>query len=305
MTKIAFIGLGAMGGAMAMNLQRKRPDITVYDIVPACVEPLVAAGARGADSLANAVADAGVVFTMLPATQHVEAAATGPEGIIARMKPGGLWVEMSTIAPAGTDRLRAAAAAGGVRFMDAPVGRLVSHAVAGESMFMIGCDAEADFDEARPLLEAMGTTILRCGPAGSGIRAKIVNNFQILTIAQVTAEALVLGTRLGLSVDTMRAVNGQTTASNGQMQVNFPSKVLVGDTAPGFTFDLAQKDLRLALDAATDLRLGLPVGAAASAVYGAARSGAYAGRDFSALLDYASALAGIEPPRLTTEEKAA
>lgn len=298
MKKIAFIGLGAMGGPMASNIARTGTAITVYDIVKKNLDRVVAAGAMPAASLADAARDAAIVITMLPATRHVLDAVTGPDGILAHMPKGGLLIDMSTIAPAGTDSLIAACAEKGVRFIDAPVGRLVSHAVKGESLFMVGCDDEVDFAEAKPLFDAMGTTILRCGKPGSGIRIKIVNNFQVLSIAQITAEALVLAAKLGLPVETVKEVNGQTTATNGQMQVNFASKSLVGDTEPGFTFDLSHKDMTLALEAAAGLRLGLPVGAAVHAVYGAARSGKYAGRDFSALLDYAAELAGIEPPRL-------
>lgn len=235
---------------------------------------------------------------MLPATQHVLDALEGPEGILENMAPGGLLIDMSTIAPSGTDKVIAACKAKGIRFIDAPVGRLVSHAVAGESLFMVGCDDEADFAEAKPYFDAMGTTIIRCGAAGTGIRVKIVNNFQVLSIAAVTAEALVLGAKLGLPPETIKAINAGTTATNGQMQVNFATKSLVGDTTPGFTFDLSHKDMSLAMEAAADLRLGLPVGAAARAVFGAARATEYANKDFSALLDYAADLAGIAPPRL-------
>ena len=170
---------------------------------------------------------------------------------------------------------------------------------------MVGCDDEEVFDTVKPLLDAMGTTIIRCGGPGAGIRAKLVNNFQLLTIAQVTAEALVLAKRLGLDIQVVKDVNAGTTANNGQMQVNFATKALLGDTEPGFTFDLAHKDLTLALEAAAEHRLGLPVGAAAHTVYGSARSSDYAKKDFSALLDYASDLAGVEPIRLipTTHEK--
>ncbi|MFT0850176.1 NAD(P)-binding domain-containing protein [Achromobacter sp. F4_2707] len=298
--KIAFIGLGAMGGPMASNIARKGTPITVYDISQASIDRVVEAGATPASSLQEAVSGAEIVITMLPATEHVLEVVAGPDGALAHMAPGGLLIDMSTIDPVGTDRLIESCAAKGIRFIDAPVGRLASHAIKGESLFMVGCNDEDDFKKAEPLFNAMGTTIVRCGLAGTGIRVKIVNNFQILSIAQITAEALVLGTKLGLPVETIKAVNGQTTANNGQMQVNFATKTLIGDIEPGFTFDLSHKDMTLALNAAATLRLGLPVGAAVHAVYGAARSTPYAKKDFTALLDYACEQAGIEPPRLTT-----
>lgn len=298
MQKIAFVGLGAMGGGMASNIARKGIGLTVYDIQPASVARVAEAGAKPAKSLAEATRGADIVFTMLPATQHVLDVVTGPDGVLDNMAPGGLLIDMSTIAPHVTDRLIRACAEKGVRFMDAPVGRLASHATAGKSMFMVGCDDENDFAAAKPLFDAMGDTIIRCGKPGSGIRVKLVNNFQVLSIAEITAEALVLAAKLGLDIEVVKQVNAQTTATNGQMQVNFATKCLAGDIEPGFTFDLSHKDMTLALEAAAQERLGLPVGAAVHAVYGAARSGKYAGKDFSALLDYAADLAGIEPPRL-------
>lgn len=298
MAKVAFIGLGAMGGPMASNILRKGTALTVFDISAERIAPVAELGASVASGVADAAKGADVVITMLPATQHVLDVVIRPDGVLENLAPGALLVDMSTIAPYGTDKLIAACAARGVGFIDAPVGRLVMHAVQGKSMFMVGCDNEADFDRAKPLFDAMGDTIIRCGKAGSGIRVKLVNNFQVLSIAQITAEALVLAARLGADIEVVKSVNGQTTATNGQMQVNFANKSLMGDLEPGFTFDLSHKDMTLALEAAAQARLGLPVGAAVHAVYGAARSGKYADRDFSALLDYAADIAGIEPPRL-------
>lgn len=293
--KIAFIGLGAMGGPMASNAIRSLGPIHVFDIVGANLAPVVGAGGVGCASVAEAARGADIVVTMLPATPHVHEVVAAALDV---MKPGGIVLDMSTISPAGTDAAAAMCEARGMRFVDAPVGRLASHAAAGKSLFMVGCDDEQAFAEVKPLFDAMGDTIIRCGGRGAGIRVKIVNNFQVLTIAQVTAEALVLAAKLGLDVETVKAINAGTTATNGQMQVNFATKSLVGDTVPGFTIDLAHKDLTLAMEAASACRLGLPAGAAIHAVYGAARSGPYARKDFSALLDYAAEIAAIAPPRL-------
>ena len=205
---------------------------------------------------------------------------------------------MSTIAPTVTDEVYKMCQEKNVKFIDAPVGRLVSHAISGDSLFMVGCDDEDAFKKVEPLLNAMGTTIIRCGKVGSGIRAKVVNNFQILSIAQITAEALTLAQKIGLDLETFKEVNAGTTANNGQFHINFLSKVLQNDIEPGFTIDLAHKDMGLAIETANSFRVGLPVGSSVQAVYGQARSGKFAKKDFSALLDYACEIAEVKPPRV-------
>jgi 4-hydroxybutyrate dehydrogenase/sulfolactaldehyde 3-reductase len=295
---VAYIGLGAMGLPLAGHLQAKGYSVTGFDLDDSRVARIVAQGGVRAGSVAEAVQGAEVVITCLPATPHVEAAVLGPDGVLAHIAPGVLLLEMSTIDARGTDRVAQACAQQGVDFVDSPIGRLVLHAERGESLFMVGADDRL-FARAEPLLRAMGKDILRCGGTGMGSRMKLVNNFLLLTIAQVSAEAVALGTRLGLDLDTILEVTGSTTAQNGQLHTLMVNKVLKGDTTPGFTIDLAFKDMTLAMTAAAEQRMGLPVGAAAHAVYGGVRAmPEMAGQDYSALLDWACRNAGIAPPRL-------
>lgn len=296
-TKVGFIGLGAMGLPMASNLQRKGFDLQVFDLVAAPMEKLAQLGARKAASIAEATQGAQIVVTMLPATPHVESAVLGPGGVLENIDPGSILMDMSTIDAKGTDRIAKACAQKGIGFTDCPVGRLVLHAERGESLFMVGAE-DAVYARVEPLLQAMGTSIYRCGAPGMGSRMKLINNFMLLSTAQIVAESLALGTKLGLDIDIMRQVTGATTATNGQFQVLMVNKVLKGDIEPGFTIDLAFKDMNLALNAAAELRMGLPVGSAAHAVYGAARATKYANRDYSSLLSLACELAGVPPPRL-------
>ena len=295
--KIGFIGLGAMGLPMASNLVRKGFQVVAYDIDAEKIARLVALGATSAGSITEASAQADIVITMLPATAHVEAVVLGDQGVLSVLRSGKVLMDMSTIDPKGTDRLVSACAEKGIRFIDTPVGRLVSHAERGESLFMVGGDDET-FAAVEPLLNAMGTAIHRCGPAGMGQRMKVINNFMLLTTAQVVSEAIALGTKLGLDIDTMKSVTGSTTANNGQFQIALATKVLNGDLAPGFTIDLAFKDMSLAINAAAENRIGLPVGSAAHAVFGAARASDLHDKDYSALLEYACRLAGVQTPRL-------
>ena len=295
---IAFIGLGAMGGPMAQNIIRKGSKVSVYDVVTEKMDPVVKVGGTPGKSLKDTIKNAEIVITMLPSTENVKSVITDNEGVLSIAKPNTIILDMSTIAPTGTDEVYRKCKEKNVAFIDAPVGRLVSHAISGDSLFMVGCDNEDAFKKIEPLLNAMGTTIIRCGKVGSGIRAKVVNNFQILSIAQITAEALTLAQKIGLDLDTFKEVNAGTTANNGQFHINFLSKVLQNDIEPGFTIDLAHKDMGLAIETANSFRVGLPVGSSVQAVYGQARSGKFAKKDFSALLDYACELAEVNPPRI-------
>ena len=296
-TKIGFIGLGAMGLPMSSNLQRKGFALTVFDLDEAKMDQVVALGARKAATIADASRCQDIVITVLPATPHVEAVVLGSDGVLANIDAGALLMDMSTIDANGTDRVAAACKAKGIGFVDSPIGRLALHAQRGESLFMVGAD-DADFARVEPALNAMGTDIFRCGKPGMGSRMKVINNFMLLSTAQIVAESIALGTKLGLDIQTMHDVTGNTTARNGQFHVLMVNKVLKGDIDPGFTVDLAFKDLTLAMTAAAECRVGLPMGAAAHAVFGGARATEYATRDYSALLDYACENAGIDPPRM-------
>jgi len=296
-SKIGFIGLGAMGLPMSSNLQRKGFAVTVFDIDSAKMDKVAALGAHKAGSVAEATRGQDIVITVLPATPHVETVILGPDGVLAHIEPGALLMDMSTIDANGTDRVAAACRAKEIAFVDSPIGRLALHAERGESLFMVGAE-DADFARVEPALKAMGTDIFRCGKPGMGSRMKVINNFMLLSTAQVVAEALTLGTKLGLDIQTMHDVTGSTTARNGQFHVLMVNKVLKDDVVPGFTVDLAFKDLSLAMTAAGECRVGLPMGAAAHAVFGGARATGYATKDYSALLDYACENAGIAPPRL-------
>ena len=296
---IGFIGLGAMGGPMASNMQRKGFELLVHDLDPAAVAALVELGATAAGSVAEVARGADVVFTMLPDGPDVEAVVLGPDGLLANGSVDMMVVDMSTIDPAVTDRIAAALGERGFAFADAPVGRLVSHAQQGESLFMVGA-SDNDLGRVTPCLEAMGTTIHHCGKPGSGIRTKLINNFIAIACCQIDAEAIALATRFGLDIArTLDVVNG-TTATNGHLkEAAWPSKVLAGDTAPGFRIRLAHKDISLAVEAGRQAGVPMFTGAVVREALGqACRTGEFGERDFSALLEVVCGQAGITPPRL-------
>ncbi len=297
MERIGFIGLGNMGRPMASNLCRKGFSLIVNDLRAAPVQALEALGARSAAGSAVVAAGSDIVFTMLPNSATVQEVVAGPDGILAHLQVGGVVVDMSTVDPLVTDRLALAAGAKGCAFVDAPVGRLVSHAVRGESLFMVGATDET-FARVRPLLEAMGTTIHHCGGVGTGIRTKLVNNYLAIVSCAFNAEAVALSQRFGLSLEkTLDVIHG-TTATNGQLKLAWPTKVLKGDTAPGFTIDLAHKDLTLIVEAANAANVPVPIAAAARESFSTARGQGQGAKDFSAMADVWCDLAHVPRPRL-------
>lgn len=297
MTRIGFIGLGNMGRPMASNLVRKGDSVLVHDLNPAPVGALIGLGAQKAAGVSEVAAACDVVFTMLPTTAVVGDVIGGPAGVLNHARAGSVIVDMSTIDPLVTDRLAAAAAAKGIGFADAPVGRLASHAERGESLFMVGA-ADETFARIKPLLDKMGTTVHHCGGPGTGMRTKLVNNYLAIVSCAFNAEAIALAQRFDLDLaKTLDVIHG-TTATNGQLKIAWPSKVFKGDTAPGFTIDLAHKDLALIVEAANAVKVPVPIAAMAREAFNAARAAGHGDRDFSAMLDVLCDAAGIDRARL-------
>ena len=236
--RIGFIGLGAMGKGMASNMQNKGFQLTVFDLDPAPVSVLVQLGATAAASVAELTEASDIVVTMLPGSPEVEAVVLGEGGVLAHGQDGMLLLDMSTVDPLTTDALGEKLGAAGMAVVDAPVGRLAQHANSGESLFMVGA-SDDDFARVRPLLEAMGTTIHHCGAVGSGMRTKLVNNYLAIVSCQMNAEVLTLSARFGLDLQTTLDVIHGTTATNGQLKINYATKVLTGDIEPGFAIECA------------------------------------------------------------------
>lgn len=296
MAMIGFIGLGRMGRGMASNLLKKGFSLSVLDIDPEPVAHLAGLGASVAQDVADIARECDIVVTMLPTSAEVEAVACGADGLFAHGRKGAILLDMSTIDPLATDRLHVQAQRAGMTVVDAPVGRLAEHADRGESLFMVGA-SNADFARVRPLLDAMGTTVHHCGGVGAGGRTKIVNNYVAITLCQVNAEALALSQRFGLDlVKTLQVLFG-TSASNNQLKINFANKVLAGDTRPGFTIDLAHKDLGLVLGAAHAAKVPMPVAAAVYESFSLARAAEFGQLDFSGIADVVCELAKVDKPR--------
>ena len=290
---VGFIGLGTMGRPMARNIQKHGHPLVVFDVVAPALAPLIDAGASAAGSPREVAAASDVVITMLPDAPDVEQAALGQDGIIEGLRPGAVYVDMSTIDPATTRRIGKAFAERGLRTMDCPVGRTQDHAVAGTLILMAGGDA-AVIEQARPVLMCMGETLFHCGELGCGQAMKLTNNCLAASILAATCEALVTGVKAGLSLDLMREVIAGTMAANAALSASLPKKALRGDFSPGFMVHLAHKDVRLALDLARSLGISTPLGSAALATLADARAHGMERDDISSLLRLREQEGGIE-----------
>jgi len=297
MERVGFIGLGRMGRPMASNMCRKGFHLTVYDVNADAVAELASLQARPAASVAEVAKESDVIITMLPNSAIVGHVVSGPGGVLENAKSGALILDMSTVDPETTLRLAREAAAKGLGFVDAPVGRLASHADRGESLFMVG-GSDKDFKRVEPMLKAMGSTIYHCGEVGSGTKTKLVNNFLAVASCQMNAEALALSQQFGLTLERTLEVLYGTTAFNGQLKIAWPDKVLAGDIAPGFTIDLAHKDLTLVVESANAAKVPMPMAAAAREAFSQARARGFGGNDFSAMVDAHCDAANIRKPRL-------
>jgi len=280
--KIGFIGLGTMGRAMAGNLIKGGFEVYGFDIDPAAVEALMAAGSGSAPSPREAARAADLVITMLPNAPDVEAVLSGPAGVLAVAAEGRRLMNCSTIDPAEARGLAALASGAGWSYIDCPVGRTAADAAAGTSLFMFGGD-ESDKQAVRPVLEAMGNAIVDCGAVGQASTIKIVNNYLSITAAVATAEALALAAAGDVPPEAAFRVINNTIAMNGHTKTNFPKKVLAGDVEPGFSIDLAYKDLGIAMAAMK--REGIPcfLGRSAQVAYEEARRRGQGSRDWSDL----------------------
>jgi 3-hydroxyisobutyrate dehydrogenase len=288
MTAIGFIGLGNMGAPMAANLVKAGHQVTGYDIVPAAIAALLAAGGRAAASAAEAVAAGDVVITMLPAGPQVHEVYLGNGGVLGRARNGALLVDCSTIDVETARAVAAAARAAGFDMVDAPVSGGTAGAAAASLTFMVGGEAAA-FARARPVLAAMGRTIVHTGPAGNGQAVKICNNMMLAISMIGVCEAFTLAHKLGLTSQTLFDVvsksTGQSWALTGYCPVPgpVPTSPANRDYAAGFTAAMMLKDLRLAQQAAGAAAAPTPLGGTAAALYQLFVDEGMGGLDFSAI----------------------
>ncbi len=272
MATIGFIGLGNMGGPMARNLLKAGHTLTAFDLVPAAVEAARTAGARTVAAASDTARDVDAVITMLPAGQHVRSVYLGEGGVIAVAKKGTLLIDCSTIDVTTARDVGKAALDAGHDMVDAPVSGGVGGAEGATLTFMVG-GADAGFARARPILEAMGKTIVHAGGAGNGQAAKICNNM-VLGISMIAvSEAFALAEKLGLDAqklfDISSKASGQCWSLTSYCPVPGPVPTSPANRGyqAGFTTNMMLKDLKLAQQAAHAAGATTPLGAEAQALY--------------------------------------
>jgi 2-hydroxy-3-oxopropionate reductase len=256
---LGLIGLGIMGRPMARNLLRAGYPLTVHDISRAAVEELVGEGAVAGSSAAEVAAATDMLITMLPDSPEVREVYLGTNGAFEALRPGWLAIDMSSIAPSTARELAARAEAAGAAMLDAPVSGGDKGAIAGTLSIMVGGDAAA-FERARPILEAMGKTIVHVGPPGAGQVVKVCNQVTVAVVIEAVAEALVLGAKAGVDPAKIADVLQGGLASTRVLEMR-RDNFLSGTFTPGFRVRLHLKDLKNALELARETEVALPAAA--------------------------------------------
>jgi len=290
MTTIAFIGLGVMGAPMATNLVRADYDVVGFNRSREPIDQLVEAGGRGAESLADAVSEADVVITMVPDSPDVEDAALGEDGIYANAKPGSLHIDCSSISPEVAVRLVEQGAEHDVRVVDAPVSGGESGAVDAELSIMVGGEP-ADVEEARPILEKVGKTVVHVGPNGSGQTVKAANQLIVAGIIELVAEAIIFLEASGVDTEAAVEVLAGGLAGN-QILDRKAAGMLKREFDPGFRVDLHHKDLGIVTAAAREAGVVIPLGAHVAQLMASLSAQGHGSLDHSALLMLVEQMSG-------------
>ena len=287
MARVAFIGLGNMGGGMAANLAKAGHDVRAFDLSEAALAAAKGAGCLPAADAAAAVEGAEAIVTMLPAGKHVEQVYT--EAVFPNAAPGAVLIDCSTIDVATARKMAEQATVKGLHAVDAPVSGGIAAASGGTLTFMVGGSAEA-FERAQPFLEQMGKAVIHAGASGAGQVAKMCNNMILAATMTVTCEAFAMAEKLGLDPQVFYDISSKATGQSWSMTSYCPVPG-VGPESPadrdyqgGFAAALMLKDLRLAMAAAEEGGASVPTGKRATELYEAFVDGGHGGEDFSGII---------------------
>jgi len=286
--RVAFLGLGIMGRPMATNLVKAGNDVTVWNRTPGKSVD----GARVASTPAEATQGAEVVWMCVSDTKAVEAVLFGSNGVETSIASGAIVVDSSTISPSATLQFAQRLSAKGVDYVDAPMTGSKVGAENGTLIFIVG-GKEATLERLKPLFAAMGKIFFRMGDTSKGQAAKLVMNLQIALIYQGFAEALTLGTKLGVDAGTLIPLINASMVRSGVVEYKAPF-VLNRDFSPNFPLRLMHKDIRLALDAAKEARVKLPGLETVEEIYEMATEDGHENLDYAATLTLLEKWAGVE-----------
>jgi 3-hydroxyisobutyrate dehydrogenase len=254
--KIGYIGMGIMGRPMVMNLLKADYSVTVNTRTKSKADAVLAAGATWADNVAEVAKASDVVISCVTDTPDVEQIVLGKNGLIDCGKRSLVYIDMSTISPSHTAGYAAALESKGIDMLDAPVSGGEIGAIEAKLSIMVGGKKEV-LERVRPVFEALGKTITYCGPSGSGQKTKLVNQIMVVHTVMSMAEGLAFAQRAGLDLETTHAATAAGAAGSHSLKV-LGAKVIAGDFKPAFMVDLQQKDLRLVLELADELKQPLP-----------------------------------------------
>jgi 2-hydroxy-3-oxopropionate reductase len=301
MTEVGFIGLGIMGGPMAANLVKAGYDVVGFNRSPEPVSRLAKAGGRGASSITEAVDAADIVITMVPDSPDVEAVALGVDGIYAKAKPGIIHIDMSSIRPDVAMRLAEEGRKHEIRVVDAPVSGGETGAIEASLSIMVGADP-ADFRQVKPILEAMGKTVVRVGTPGSGQTVKAANQLIVGGTIELVAEAIAFLEAYGVDTEAAMLVLAGGLAGNAILDRK-ASSMLARDFQPGFRVDLHHKDMGIVTAAAREKGVVIPLGSLVAQLIASLRAQGDGGLDHSALLKLVEQLSGQQRPALSREDR--
>lgn len=290
--RIGFVGLGIMGSPMCRNLLKAGYAVTVYNRSAGAIAKLADSGAVAGKSLQDIAAHSDIVITMLPDGPEVEEVVLGPGGLLERMRPGSTVIDMSSVSPIVAQKIGAACAVKGVRFLDAPVSGGEPKAIEGTLAVMAGGEKSV-FDDVFPVLQSMATSVTHTGPVGAGNFTKLANQMIVACNIAAMGEAFVLAANAGLDPAVVfHAIKGGLA---GSTVLNAKAPMVIGrNFAPGFRIRLHQKDLRNALSAAESMKIALPLTSVVQQMLLSLIAQGKGDLDHSAIVQFAEQLAGTE-----------
>ena len=287
--RIGFIGTGIMGKPMAGNLQEAGYSLTVHSRTKAKAQELLDGGAKWVESPAEIAKESDVVITCVTDTPDVKEVLLGQNGVIETAAKGLICVDMSTISPAATKEMGQVLEAKGVTLIDAPISGGEIGAIEGKLSIMMGGPKEA-FEKVRPIMDVMGRTVVYCGALGCGQMTKLANQVMVVHTIMSVAEGLAFAEKAGLDLETTLKVTSGGAAASHSLKALGP-KVINNDFKPAFMVDLQQKDLRLVLEYAEQLKLPLPGVALIHQLFTALQAGGRGRHGTQAMIDVIRQLA--------------